>query len=423
MKLNAKQVEQFKKRPGRYGDGHGLYLQVVSPTNASWQFRYERAGRERWMGLGPLHTLSLTEARDRARTARLQLIDGVDPIDARKSARSEAALNQSQYITFAECADAFFKATADRWKNEKHRAQFTSTLKTYVNPIIGDLPVRAIEVAHILKILEQEVATKDRKAITTFWRARTETASRVRQRIEKVLDWAKVRGFRTGDNPARWKGFLSTQVPARGGNFAPVRHHPALPYDQLPAIMKELSARQGVAARALEFFILTTSRPGAVIGAQWDEIDFENKVWTVPAKRAGTKIYGVKARRIPLSDQAITLLKSLPRERGNSHVFIGLRAGGSLSNMAMLQQLKRMGRDDVTVHGFRSTFKDWATETRNYPNHLSEAALWHAVADKVEAAYRRGDLFEKRRRMMDDWAKYCARCDQGQDVSYLRRAV
>jgi integrase len=392
--LSAKKVEKLKK-PGRYGDQHGLYLQVRGPTNKSWLFRYERDGRERMMGIGPVHTFSLKEARDKARAARQQLKDGIDPLDARRAGKTERALAAAKAMTFEQCAQAYFDANADRWRNAKHRAQFMSTLRNYAYPTIGGLAVADIDVGLVLKVLEP------------IWKSKPETAARVRGRIETVLSWATVRGYRNADNPARWRGFLSTQLTSRGKQFAPVKHHPALPFTELPAFMSDLRERHGVAARALEFTILTAARTGAVIGATWAEIDFKEKVWTVPPDRAGTKIDGNKPRRVPVADQVVELLERVPRERGNPHLFIGDRAGTSLSNMAMLVLLERMGRDDITVHGFRSTFKDWVSERTNYPNHVSEAALWHAVADKVEAAYRRGDLFNKRRLLMRDWAKYC----------------
>jgi integrase len=259
------------------------------------------------------------------------------------------------------------------------------------------------------------------RVLEPIWKTKTETATRVRGRIETVLSWATVRGLRSGDNPARWQGFLSTQLTGRG-KLKPVKHHPALPYTDLPAFMTDLRKRPAIAARALEFTILTAARTGAIIGATWDEIDLKERVWTVPHDRAGTKIGGNQPRRVPLSDRAIELLRALPREDGNPHVFIAME-GKSLSDAAMLALLERMGHDDITVHGFRSTFKDWVSERTNYPNHVSEAALWHIVADKVEAAYRRGDLFIKRRSLMADWAKYCGSTPVASgDVVPLRRA-
>jgi integrase len=407
MALSAKCISSLRTKPGRYHDGHGLYLQIISPNNCSWLFRYKRGKKERWMGLGPLHTFSLSDARGRALKVRQQLHDGIDPLEARAAERAQRAAASTLQITFKECAETYFSSVEDQWQNLKHRAQFISTMRVYVYPKIGHLPVGKIDVGLILAVLEQEVSARDGDLTTTFWKGRPETASRVRGRIEKVLNWATVRGYRSGDNPARWTGFLSTQLISRGKQFAPVHHHAALPFTEAPSFMLALLQRTSVAARALEFLILTAARTGAVIGALKNEIDFKNQVWTVPPDRAGTKIDGDKPRRVPLSDRALDLLKALPHEDGNPYLFIGLRHGCGLSNMAMIQLLKRMGRDDITVHGFRSTFKDWVSERTNYPNHVSEAALWHAVADKVEAAYRRGDLFEKRRRLMQDWTRYC----------------
>lgn len=402
MSLTLKLVERLRAKPGRHGDGHGLYLQVISPTNCSWLFRWERDGRERSMGLGPLHTFSLPEARERARKARQQLTDGLDPLEARRAEKAKVSLAATTNKNFEQCALACFEAISAIWKNPKHRAQFLSSMRMYAFPIIGKLSVAQIDVAWVLKVLEQKIDGEK------FWDARPETATRVRARIETVLSWATVRGYRSGDNPARWDGFLVTQLPSRGKNFAPVKHHPALAYADLPAFMADLRKRKNMGARALEFTILTAARTGAVTGATWGEINLAQKVWTVPPDRAGTKIDGDKSRRIPLSPRTIELLEELPREHGNAHVFIGPRERRGLSNAAMAKTLELMGRDDVTVHGFRSSFKDWASEQTSYPNHVSEAALWHAVADQVEAAYRRGDLFEKRRRLMNDWMRYCA---------------
>ncbi|HLH98025.1 MAG TPA: integrase arm-type DNA-binding domain-containing protein [Xanthobacteraceae bacterium] len=388
MGLTVKKIERLKQ-PGRYADGHGLYLQVMSATNRSWLLRYERNGRERWLGLGPLHTFDLSEARERARKARQLLQDGIDPIEQRKSARAAQALAEARALTFQDAARQYFDAHERSWKNAKHRAQFLSTLETYAFPKIGRLSVAEIDTGLVLKVLEP------------IWHQKTETANRVRARIESVLDWATVRGYRTGDNPARWKGHLSETLPSRE-RIQKVVHHAALPYDDVSAFFKELKEREGVSARALEFTILTAARTGETIGATWEEIDLEAKTWTVPAGR----IKGGREHKVPLSDRALEVLRGLPREKNNPSVFVGPRRGG-LSNMSMASVLKRMGRDDITVHGFRSTFRDWAAECTNYPNHVVEMALAHAVGDKVEAAYRRGDLFEKRRRLMTEWAKFC----------------
>jgi integrase len=390
MALTTKSIAKLKK-PGRYGDGHGLYLQVMSPTNRSWLLRYDRNGRgERWMGLGPLHTIDLNEARERARKARQQFLDGIDPLDARAAERTQRALEAARTITFEKAAQAYFDAHERKWRNRKHAAQFLSTLKTYAFPKIGSLPVAVIDVSLVLKVIEP------------IWQEKTETANRVRGRIEAVLDWATVRGYRAGDNPARWKGYIENVLPSRSAIQKPI-HHAALPFDDLPEFMAALQQREGIAARALEFTILIASRTGEVVGATWDEIDLNEKTWTIPAGR----IKGGREHRVPLSDRALEILRALPHEKNNPFVFIGPRKGG-LSNMGMASVLSRMGRNDITVHGFRSTFRDWAAERTNYPNHVVEMALAHVVGDKVEAAYRRADLFEKRRKLMSDWTKFCS---------------
>lgn len=387
MGLTVKQIEKLME-PGRFGDGHGLYLQVISPTNRSWLLRYERGGRERWMGLGPLHTFSLDEARVRARKARQQLADGIDPLDARKHERAKQALEAAKVVTFKEATQQYFDQHERKWRNAKHRAQFLSTLQTYAYPVFGKFPVAEINTGLVLK------------AIEPLWLDKTETANRVRGRIESVLDWATVRGYRQGDNPARWKGHLSEVLPARG-QIAPHQHHRALPFAAVPDFMAQLSGREGIGARALELTILTAARTGEVIGAQWSEIDLKAKLWTIPAGR----MKGDREHRVPLSDKAVAILKALPREA--EFVFPGRRKGIAISNMAMAELLKRMGRNDATVHGFRSSFRDWAAERSNFQNHVIEMALAHVIGDKVEAAYRRGDLFEKRRKLMEAWAAYC----------------
>jgi integrase len=390
MALTAKQVATLAE-PGRYGDGRGLYLQVTSAGVRSWLLRYERGGRERAMGLGPVDDFTLAEARDRARKARQLLKDGIDPIDARKQERarsaSEAALASASTVTFRECAEQYFAFHSRKWKNAKHAAQFLSTLKMYAYPMLGKVPVGAIDKTLVLKAIDQFGTRKPRLPA-------------VRGRIEAVLDFAKTRGYRTGENPAAWDGNLIHALPARAA-IAKVDHHAALPYPELPTFTAQLDTREGMAARALEFAIMTAARTGEVIGARWSEIDLDAKVWTVRAERMKAK----KEHRVPLTTRAIEILKALPRE--SDFVFPGGRKGVSISNMAMAQLLKRMARVDITVHGFRSTFRDWAAERTNYPNHIVEMALAHVIGDKVEAAYRRGDLFDKRRKLMEAWEAYC----------------
>jgi integrase len=405
MALTVRRVERLTK-PGRYGDGQGLSLQVSPSGVKSWLFRYERNGRERWMGLGPLHTVDLTEARERARKARQQLLDGIDPRDAREADRAAKAVAAARALPFEEAARQYFDSHERKWKNAKHRAQFLSTLKAYAFPQIGKLPVASIDTGLVLKCVEPLWLDKDNP--------RVETASRLRGRIEVVLDWATVRGYRTGDNPARWKGHLSEVLPARN-QVAKPKHHAALPFIDLPEFMGALAEREGMAARAFEFTVLTAARTSETIGALWNEIDLRAKVWTVPAGR----IKGGREHRVPLSDQVVKILRDLPREDGNEFVFIGPRSDG-LSNMAMAALLKRMSREDITVHGFRSTFRDYCAERTDYQNHIVEMCLAHVIGDKVEAAYRRGDLFTKRARLMADWARFATTPARAGDVVPLR---
>lgn len=390
-------------RPGLYSDGGGLYLQVSQSGTKAWIFRFMLKGRARKMGLGPIDLVSLSDARQQAWEARRVLQDGRDPIavrdEARKAADDEAKAAEaavSQITTFREYAERYISSHQGSWRNPKHRQQWRSTLEAYVYPIIGETSVAEITTASVLKILEP------------IWSTKTETANRVRGRIESILDAAKVSEDRSGENPARWLGHLEHSLPARS-EVQRVKHRAALPFGDLPAFMADLRGRDWQSARALEFLILTVARTGAVIGAVWSEIDLASRVWTVPAERVGTKIIGAdgKPRRIPLSDRAMAILNSLPREDGNNHIFIGAKAGRPISNMAMIRTMREM-RPGFVPHGFRSTFKDWSAETTNYPNEVSEAALWHVVADKTEAAYRRGDLFMKRIQLMADWSSYCA---------------
>ncbi len=395
MALTVKQVEKLTE-PGRYRDERGLYLQVMSPTNRSWLLRYELNGRERWMGLGSAHTFKLEEARERARAARKLLADGIDPLESRKAERVAHALAAAKVLTFKQASEKYFEDHSRKWSNAKHRAQFTSTLEAYVHPHIGDVPVGSIDTALVLKVFEAKNDGTER-----FWIALPETASRVRRRIEWVLDWAAVRGYRAGDNPARWRGHLDQVLPATT-ELTQTKHHASLPYAVMADFMVDLTTREGIGARALEFTILTAARTGEVTGARWEEIDLAAKTWTVPKGR----MKAGREHRVPLSAAAISLLEKLPREA--DFIFPGGRKGAPISNMAMTTVLRRMERSDITVHGFRSTFRDWAAERTAYPNHVVEMALAHVIANKVEAAYRRGDLFDKRRRLMADWAKYCS---------------
>jgi len=393
-KLSVKFIEK-NLEPGLYGDGNGLYLQVSNLNTKAWVFRFMIAGRARKMGLGDVDRVKLADARKKAYEAHLKVLDGVDPIEERDARKAAQAADKAKAMTFKQCAESYIEAHKSGWKNPKHASQWQNTLTTYAYPIIGSLRVDAVEDAHILKVLQP------------IWNTKTETANRVRGRIEKVLDRAKAVKLRSGENPARWTGHLDQLLPKRS-QVKPVRHHPALPYRDLPTFMAKLRKRDGVSARALEFTILTIARTGDTIGAKWPEIDKREKLWTVPKDRVkGKKGARKRDHVVPLTDQALALLEDLPRE--GDFVFPGGSEGEGLSNMAMAEVLKEMGYSgkQVTVHGFRSTFKDWCSEQTAYPNEMSEMALAHTVSDKVEAAYRRGDMREKRSRLMQDWADFC----------------
>ena len=388
-RLSPRRIETERKR-GRFADGGGLYLQVGEKGTKSWLFRFMLDGKARQMGLGAVHTISLPEAREAALKCRKLLHEGMDPIEARKEALISQQLQTASAMTFKECAEAYIKSHSAGWRNAKHTAQWTSTLKTYVFPVFGSLPVQAVDTALVMKALDP------------IWQVKTETASRVRGRIEAILDWAKARNYREGENPARWKGHLDNLLPARS-KVKKVKHHAALPYDEIGSFMNQLAERESVSARGLEFQILTAARTGEVMGANWAEIDIDKALWTIPAERTKTDV----EHRVPLSTSVIALLEHMREVSSSEFVFPGAKAGKSLSSMAFLQLLKRMGRGDLTAHGFRSTFRDWAAERTAFPREVAEMALAHTIGDKVEAAYRRGDLFEKRRKMMDAWADYC----------------
>ncbi len=400
--LKVKTTEKLLRRgePGKHFDGAGLYLIISSPTAAYFERRYELNGKAHWMGLGAAKTFSLAEARERNRRISQLLADGIDPLERKRAERAAAKTEAAKALTFAEAAKAYFEQHEKKWKNAKHRNQFANSLTEYAFPKIGNLPVAAIDTGEVLKVLEQPVDAERGYPAGRFWDVRSETASRVRGRIENVLGWATVRRYRSGDNPARWRGHLDNVLPARG-QIAKVEHHPAAPYAELPAFVAALRKRDGTAAAALEFTILTAARTGETIGARWGEIDFHNAMWIIPAGRMKAS----REHRVPLSKRAIEILKALPREDANEFIFLGPRRAG-LSNAAMAAVLDRMDRGDITVHGFRSSFRDWAAESSVFPNEVVEMALAHTIGNKVEAAYRRGDLFEKRCKLMEAWATY-----------------
>jgi integrase len=341
------------------------------------------------MGLGGFPDVPLTDARAAARRARELIRAGKDPIAEAKAAASALRAAQSRNVTFKQAAKAYIAAHETGWRNAKHAQQWRNTLEAYAYPVIGELMVRDVEVANVLEILEP------------LWTSKTETATRLRGRIEQVLDWSTARGHRDGLNPARWRGHLDKLL-ARPSKVARVEHRSALPFQELGAFMQRLREAEGMGARALEFVILTAARSGEVRGAVWSEIDLATAVWTIP----GDRMKAAREHRVPLSPRAVAVLKALPRMAGTDFVFPAPR-GGVLSDMTLTAVLRRM-KVAAVPHGFRSTFRDWASERTNYPRDVAEMALAHAIGDKVEAAYRRGDLFEKRRRMMTDWARFCA---------------
>lgn len=387
--LSAVEVGRLKV-PGLHfvGGVRGLALQVAPGGARTWVLRFSIAGKRRDMGLGGFPEIGLADARTKAREARAKADQGIDPILHRQEARSALRASAAAAKTFAECVTGYVEAKSAEWRNPKHRQQWSATLEQYANPVIGSLLVRDVTLTHVLKILEP------------IWTTKTETASRVRGRIESVLNWATVRGYRSGENPARWRGHLDKLL-AAPKKIAKVEHHAALDVNAVPGFMSALREQKGLGAKALEFLVLTAARSGEVRGATWDEIDLDNALWTIPAER----MKAGKEHRVPLSPTAIKLLKALPRIDGTVLLFPSTK-NTPLSDMTLTGVLRRMGVDAVP-HGFRSTFRDWAAERTSFPRDVAEMALAHTIGDKVEAAYRRGDLFAKRVQMMAAWAKFC----------------
>ncbi|WP_342618380.1 tyrosine-type recombinase/integrase [Rhodoferax sp. GW822-FHT02A01] len=412
-KLTALQVAKLTK-PGLYGDGGGLTLQITRAGSKSWLFRYMRDGKAHGMGLGPTHTVTLAEARVKALEARKLLVDGQNPLVVKNQQKTAAALERARMMTFDQCAKAYIDAHKASWKNEKHRDQWTNTLTAYASPVFGKLPVAEVDTALIVKCL------------SPIWEAKAETATRLRGRIESVLGWATTSGYRSGENPARWKGHLENLL-ASISKTTRVKNHPSLPWPRIGEFMSAIKKREGVAARAVEFCILTACRSGEVRGARWSEFDFENNVWTIPAER-------MKARRehqVPLSDAALAVLKtvrsagtanenSIVDAEGKGFVFAGTKKQ-ELSDMSLTAVLRRMNSDEeksiwvdangegITVHGFRSTFRMWAAEKTAYPREVAEHALAHQLPDAVERAYQRGTQFDKRKALMSDWGIFCGK--------------
>ena len=387
--LTARGVQTARK-PGLYGDGANLFLKIGDNGAKSWIFCHQVKGKVRKYGLGPLHTVSLSDARDRAEAVRKLVLDGIDPKQHRQAELEAAAVLQARTITFDDARDRFIASQEAGWRNSKHAKQWRATLATFASPTIGKLPVSAVDTGLVLQVLQP------------IWATKTETASWVRGRIEAILDWATVLKYRSGPNPALWRGNLDKLLPKKS-RVAKVEHHAALPYAELPAFLVRLRKRQGVPL-ALEFTILTCVRTSEALGAVWGEFD-DNRLWIIPAERMKAD----KEHRVPLSDRAVAILEEMKALKASEFVFPGHKPRRPLSNMAMLTVLRRMKLDHVTTaHGFRSTFTDWAREQTGFPREVIEAVLAHAIGDKTEAAYARGDLLLKRRRLMEAWAGYCS---------------
>jgi integrase len=393
------------KAPGFYSDGGNLNFRIADGGSRSWVFRFAKNGRTRDAGLGPYPDVSLADARIKAFEWRKLLVAGIDPLDQRNAARASDLVAASKSLTFDDCLTGYAAAHESGWRSVKHAKQWRASLTAYASPVFGRLPVSAIDTGMLMRVLEP------------IWAAKPTTASRVRGRIENVLDWAKVRGYRRDENPARWKGHLDHLLPSKSKVQA-IEHHAAMPYAEIGGFMAQLRERPNVSARALEFLILTAGRRGEVIGARWSEIDLPGKVWTIPASRMKAS----REHRVPLTSAAVAVLKQMEAIRQSDFVFPGM-GGGRIGINAMHELLGAMGwRDAAKAHGFRSTFRDWAAERTSFPRELAELSLAHSVGNEVEQAYRRTDMFEKRRKLMEAWAAYCAKVerDTGQVVALAR---
>jgi integrase len=398
-RLTAMRVAKAKK-PGLLADGGGLYLRIAPGGSKQFIFRYAVNGRLRDMGIGPTHTVDLAMARERALEARRLRLDGIDPIAHKRARMAALRAADARAMTFRQCAEGFVKDNERKWKNAAHRQQWTSTLASYVYPVLGDLPVAAIDTPLVLRVVKP------------LWGRVPETASRVRGRIEAVLGWATVHHYRSGDNPARWQGLLEHALPARMRN----RHHVALPYVEVGGFMRNLRQNNSVAARCLEMLVLTATRLKEATNASWAEIDLPNRMWTIPANR----MKGGREHRVPLSDDAVAVLKSMQEIRHSDYIFPGMHVGRPVGARTIADIVKELAGREITIHGFRSTFRDWASERTNFPREVAEMALAHTIPSAVEAAYRRGDLFEKRRRLMEAWAEYCTKPKADSKVVAIR---
>ena len=389
--LSALEVKRLSGSLGFHAVGGvaGLHLAVTSDSASSWILRVVVGEDRPDLGLGPYPEIGVAQARDKARAAREQIRRGIDPREAKKAAASALRAATARALTFQAAAEACHISKASEFRNAKHKDDWISSLERYAFPDLGSVPVAEIDLPHLVKMLKP------------IWTTKTETATRVRQRIESVLAWASVNKFRSGDNPARWKGNLEHALP-KPSKVKRVEHHAALPWQEIGTFMADLRKREGIGARALEFAILTAARSGEVRGATWDEIDLKAKLWTIPASRMKAN----KTHRVPLSEPAIKLLKALPRLEGSPYVFAAVR-GGMLSDMSISAVTRRMGVD-VVPHGFRSSFKDWCRSSTAYPDEVSELAMAHVNNDATRSAYARDELLPQRQRLMAEWAKYCS---------------
>jgi integrase len=383
-----------RSKPGMYADGGGLWLQVTLATDGkgrsrSWIFRYTTGPRTRHMGLGSIHTISLAEARERARQCRQQRFDGVDPIEHRNAERVAKVAAAAKSMTFEQAAVAYISAHRGEWRSHKHAAEWPSSLRKHIYPKLGKIDVAVIDTALVVK------------ALAAVWKTAPETASRLRGRIESVLDWAGVAGLRRGDNPARWSGHLEHLLAAPSKRR--IEHHAALPWREVPGFMARLREFDTVAAQAFEVLILTAARAGEIRGMVWSELDLDQAVWTVP----GARMKAGRPHRVPLSPRCVSILRNRLAVRTGDQVFPG--RDGKLGESAFQYLLKRLGRRDITTHGFRSAFRDWAGESTNFSREIAEHALAHVVGNASERAYARGDMFDRRRHQMEAWADYCAK--------------
>jgi len=400
--LTALKIKKLKEA-GSYPDGEGLYLQISNTGNKSWFYRYEIAGKGRKHGLGSYPTTMLDMARKKATACRVLRDKGIDPIEHKKQQVLDEELKKLKGVTFEKCATDYIASHKAGWKNRKHEQQWRNTLKTYAYPYIGKLPVKSIDTGLVLKVLEP------------IWYEKTETASRVRQRIENILDWAKVRKYRTGENPASWRGHLDHILP-KPTKVRKVKHFNAMPYVGVPKYFKKLRKTETLAAKTLAFIILTASRSGEARGATWAEIDLKKGIWELPAERMKAD----RPHRVPLSKEAIKILKEAKEFCHAEYVFAGLKKDKPISE-ATIRNLIKADHSDVTTHGFRSSFRDWCAEMTNYPREVAEAALAHTLRDKTEAAYQRGDIFVKRKKLMDAWAAHCLKGSKAGNVVPIKK--